>query len=99
MGVLCCGEAEIVPGLLAQLLAKRGQMPVPGRFGQRLLDGRQLAVPAHCASGQHEEAGQIPREATVTQPWEHALAACPHAISQPAGAPVGTPGSATHMGA
>jgi hypothetical protein len=62
-------------------------------IGQRLLDGRQIAVLAHCASGQHNEAGQILREATVTEPWEHALAACLHAISRPAGAP----GSATHM--
>jgi hypothetical protein len=66
-------------------------------IGQRLLDGRQIAVLACCASGQHDEAGQILREATVTEPWEHALAACLHAISRPAGAPAGAPGSATHM--
>lgn len=45
-------------------------------IGQRPLDGRQIAVLAHSASGQHDEAEQILQQTTAAEPWEYAVAAC-----------------------
>ena len=39
-------------------------------IGQRLLDGRQIAILAHAASGRHHEAEQLLKTTTATEPWE-----------------------------
>jgi len=61
-------------------------------IGQRLLDGRQIAVLAHITSGQHDEAGQFLRQTTSTEPWEQAVGACLHTINRAAEDPASMPG-------
>ena len=43
--------------------------------GARLLDGRQAAILALLADGQASQAAQMTEQATVTEPWEHAVQA------------------------
>jgi hypothetical protein len=45
-------------------------------IGQRLLDGRQVAVLAHCAAGDHEKAQSLLAATSTPTPWEEAVAAC-----------------------
>jgi hypothetical protein len=67
-------------------------------IGQRLLDGRQVTVLAHIASGQHDDAERALRQATPAEPWEHAVAACLHAINRAADDPASAPDAdATHL--
>lgn len=44
--------------------------------GQRLLDGRQIAILAHAADGRRSEAEHLLREAKALDPWERMVAAC-----------------------
>jgi hypothetical protein len=44
--------------------------------GTRLLDGRQVAVLAHCMAGDPASALAILAESTAAAPWEQAVAAC-----------------------
>ncbi|MEU7002667.1 hypothetical protein [Nonomuraea sp. NPDC046570] len=45
-------------------------------IGQRLLDGRQVAVLAHCIGGETTSALALLEESTLSEPWEQAVAAC-----------------------
>jgi hypothetical protein len=45
-------------------------------IGQRLLDGRQVAVLAHASADEQEEAGRILRETSASEPWEHVVILC-----------------------
>jgi len=45
-------------------------------IGQRLLDGRQVAVLAHCAAGDHKTAQSLLAATSTPTPWEEAVAAC-----------------------
>ncbi|KAB8192543.1 hypothetical protein FH608_023850 [Nonomuraea phyllanthi] len=44
--------------------------------GERLLDGRQAAVVAHCLAGHADTAAALLAGSTLVQPWEHAVADC-----------------------
>ncbi|HLV45103.1 MAG TPA: hypothetical protein VKY39_09105, partial [Aggregatilineales bacterium] len=44
--------------------------------GQRLLDGRQAAIVAHCLAGHTDTAASLVAGSTLSQPWEHAVAGC-----------------------
>jgi hypothetical protein len=66
-------------------------------IGQRLLDGRQIAVLAASASGQHDEAEQILQQTTAAESWEHAVAACLRAINLTSDNLASAPGTAAQM--
>ncbi|WP_405148457.1 hypothetical protein OG589_11145 [Sphaerisporangium sp. NBC_01403] len=44
--------------------------------GQRLLDGRQIAIIAHHAAGDHRLAAHLLAETSMQTPWEQAVATC-----------------------
>lgn len=44
--------------------------------GQRLLDGRQVAVLARCLAGDHASATALLDESALSEPWEQPVAAC-----------------------
>lgn len=44
--------------------------------GRRLLDGRQIAILAHLATGDHDLAAHLIDTSDVHEPWERAVAAC-----------------------
>src|SRR5690606_1340360 len=48
--------------------------------GQRLLDGRQAAIVAHCLAGHTDTAASLVAGSTLSQPWEHAVADCLSAL-------------------
>jgi len=62
-------------------------------IGQRLLDGRQIAVLAHAASGQHDEAERLLKTTTGTEPWENVVADCLRAITRATESPAGLTGA------
>jgi hypothetical protein len=66
-------------------------------IGQRLLDGRQIAVLAHITSGHHDQASQLLHQTTSTEPWEQIVSACLGAINHAADNPAGVPGTAAHL--
>ncbi|WP_261575475.1 hypothetical protein [Frankia gtarii] len=45
-------------------------------IGRRLLDGRQTTVLAHCAAGRLTATQTVLDESEMSEPWEHAVAAC-----------------------
>jgi len=45
-------------------------------IGQRLLDGRQVAIIAHGAAGDYVTANRLLTTTEGAEPWEHAVAAC-----------------------
>ncbi|WP_327586958.1 hypothetical protein OHA25_08095 [Nonomuraea sp. NBC_00507] len=45
-------------------------------IGMRLLDGRQVAILSHCATGDASSALALLQESTLTEAWEKAVAAC-----------------------
>ena len=45
-------------------------------IGQRLLDGRQVAVISHCTAGDADGALTLLKDSTPEEPWEHAVSAC-----------------------
>lgn len=45
-------------------------------IGLRMLDGRQVAVIAHCTAGDTDTALKLLHQTTPAQPWEHAVTAC-----------------------
>lgn len=47
-----------------------------GGIGDRLLDGRQVAILAHLLTGDAHRAAAILDETTTSEPWELAVAAC-----------------------
>jgi hypothetical protein len=49
--------------------------------GQRLLDGRQVAVLAHASADEQEEARKILRETSASEPWEHVVILCLQALT------------------
>lgn len=55
-------------------------------IGQRLLDGRQVAVLAHASADEQEEARRILRETSASEPWEHAVILCLRALTGEGGA-------------
>jgi len=55
-------------------------------IGQRLLDGRQVAVLAHASAGEQEEARKILRETSAQEPWEHVVNLCLRALTEEGGA-------------
>ena len=55
-------------------------------IGQRLLDGRQVAVLAHASAGEQEEAEKILRETSAPEPWEHVVNLCLRALTGEGGA-------------
>ncbi|MGV9386229.1 hypothetical protein ACWDRB_61235 [Nonomuraea sp. NPDC003707] len=44
--------------------------------GQRLLDGRQATIVAHCLDGRTDTALKLLADSEPLQPWEHAVAGC-----------------------
>ncbi len=50
-------------------------------IGQRLLDGRQVAVVAHASASEQEEARRILRETSASEPWEHVVILCLRALT------------------
>lgn len=44
-------------------------------IGQRLLDGRQIAIIAHATTGDHDLAARLIAGSELPTPWEHAVAA------------------------
>jgi len=50
-------------------------------IGQRLFDGRQVAVLACASSGEQEQAWQILRETSAPEPWEHVVNLCLRALA------------------
>ena len=50
-------------------------------IGQRLLDGRQVAVLAHASAGKQEEARKVLRETSASEPWEHVVHLCLRALT------------------
>lgn len=44
--------------------------------GQRLLDGRQATIVAHCLAGDTDIALKLVADSELIQPWEHAVAGC-----------------------
>jgi len=58
--------------------------------GQRLLDGRQAAIVAHCLAGHTDTALALVADSAPAQPWEQAIADCLGALcSQAAGRSTG----------
>ncbi len=55
-------------------------------IGQRLLDGRQVAVLAHASAGEQAEARKILRETSASEPWEHVVSLCLRALTGEGGA-------------
>jgi hypothetical protein len=51
-------------------------------IGQRLLDGRQVAVLVHASAGEQEEARRILREISASEPWEHVVILCLRALTR-----------------
>lgn len=49
-------------------------------IGRRMLDGRQAAILARCATGDLDTALDLLTSATTPEPWEHAVATCLHAL-------------------
>ncbi|MGH4002322.1 MAG: lantibiotic dehydratase, partial [Pseudonocardiaceae bacterium] len=47
-----------------------------GGVGERLLDGRQVAILAHWSAGDSDSALSVLDDGTASEPWEHAVAAC-----------------------
>jgi hypothetical protein len=47
-----------------------------GGIGRRLLDGRQVAIIAHCLRGDTASALALLSDSAPDEPWEHAVAAC-----------------------
>lgn len=47
-----------------------------GGVGQRLLDGRQVAILARWSAGDSDSALSVVDDSTASEPWEHAVAAC-----------------------
>jgi hypothetical protein len=45
-------------------------------IGDRLLDGRQVAILAHCAARDYDTARSVLAETSAATPWEEAVAAC-----------------------
>lgn len=45
-------------------------------IGQRMLDGRQVAVITHCTAGDTDSALRLLQDTTAAEPWEHAVTAC-----------------------
>lgn len=45
-------------------------------IGERLFDGRQVAIIAHCAASAHDHAHKALATTTAETPWEQAVAAC-----------------------
>jgi hypothetical protein len=62
------------PAALQHLEQHRG-------IGQRLLDGRQVAVIAACIAGDHEHAQHIIDSSTIEETWENAIAAYLRALN------------------
>ncbi|GAA3550189.1 hypothetical protein GCM10022419_033050 [Nonomuraea rosea] len=48
--------------------------------GQRLLDGRQATIVAHCIAGDTDTALKLVTTSAPEQPWEHAVAGCLDAL-------------------
>lgn len=66
-------------------------------IGQRILDGRQIAVLAHLTTGNHHLALHLLRETDSGQPWENAVVACLTLYCQPNDlASAGTPEALMH---
>ena len=66
-------------------------------IGNRLLDGRQIAIVARSAGGHREAAAQILQQTDVSEPWERTVAACLRALIHSADgkAPAGVAAEAT----
>lgn len=45
-------------------------------IGQRLLDGRQVAILAHAVGGDTATAISLLHQSVTVEPWEHAVASC-----------------------
>jgi hypothetical protein len=45
-------------------------------IGDRLLDGRQVAILARCQAGDHDKAVRLLADSSTPTPWEKAVAAC-----------------------
>lgn len=45
-------------------------------IGERLLDGRQVAILANCDAGDHDTALRMLADSSIPTPWEEAVAAC-----------------------
>ncbi|MFI9845151.1 hypothetical protein ACIHFD_49590 [Nonomuraea sp. NPDC051941] len=59
-------------------------------IGQRLLDGRQVAILARCVAGDTDVAMTLLEQSDASEPWEKAVAACLTVLClQQAGSPVG----------
>ncbi|MGW4295617.1 hypothetical protein ACWEH1_21555 [Micromonospora chersina] len=59
-------------------------------IGQRMLDGRQVAVIAHATTGQFQHARTIIAETVAGEPWEDAVTAClAYLCTKAAGEPEG----------
>ncbi len=56
----------------------------PPRVGQRLLDGRQIAIISRFLAGDSDQALDLLRGAAPHEPWEHAVAACLAVLCDPA---------------
>lgn len=56
-------------------------------IGHRLLDGRQIAILAHLATGDHDLAAHLIANTDVHEPWERAVAACLTAATNRPGSP------------
>lgn len=67
--------------------------------GTRLLDGRQAAILALLADGQVGEATQMTEQATVAEPWEHAVQAVLRVLCQRAAGQDPEPGIAIMIAA
>lgn len=48
--------------------------------GVHLMEGRQAVIVAACVQGNLLQGGKLLAESTLTQPWEHQVAACLHLI-------------------
>jgi hypothetical protein len=57
-------------------------------IGQRMLDGRQVAIIARTTRGEHAEALHLLAETEADEPWEAAVTACLTALARPADRPV-----------
>lgn len=53
-------------------------------IGNRMLDGRQIAVIAHATTGRHTTAQQLLRTTEPGDPWENAVTACLQRLCAPA---------------
>jgi hypothetical protein len=59
-----------------------------GGIGQRMMDGRQVAVIAATADADHAGAGELLTTTAPGDPWENAVAACLTALCRPPGCPL-----------